>query len=643
MPRFNGKRRKAAAVGGGGGGTTPNLGINVMNNDMYTKSGLELDLVHGELITDNHTGSFVSVPLADRNSAGWPTVTGRTNNVPCQPAAVSESHILQWDQTGVTVTILSHDPAGGSPVLDSANKRYTLLPYAINGAAITSFRYSFTGTPPTFTFRPASDPGGNFRTSSLSKLSAVKGNGPIRNVKWTRVEFNNGVVDFDGGGTVGYGIRFPVDSDGQLLEPILTSTNRNPSGAADYSIYDGVSIERFLSLCTAVSSDAWLTLPWNADATYYTAIATLCAAFSVATGKNVYLEMSNEVWNGGYTVKYQAVNEAKFRGRTAAPSPAPTGTGASSVCTVKTNCRLLAAANISLSGLAAIDGVTPVAGDRILVIAQTTASQNGVWVAASGAWTRATDADAVGEIAKKDVWFVTAGGNANTSWVCRTSGTITPGTTSISITAFDRIDRLVEKSVAAWNYFDTAFASSGVTSKLKHALCWQAADQGASMPYFAAAIDTMGATCHSFGVAPYWGDNPDTGYAVGDTPTASAWHTAAAPTITAVVAWVKSWQTALTPYSIPVSCYEGGPTPNFTTLATKQAIHRASQMYDNQLAFYQQLNTQCGNIVNCHFGFTWPLDISNFGWGDFEDITQASTLAASPKAKAGIDFIAAGV
>lgn len=49
-------------------------------------------------------------------------------------------------------------------------------------------------------------------------------------------------------------------------------------------------------------------------------------------------------------------------------------------------------ANIgSLSGLLIMDGIQTVAGDRVLVKNQTTTSQNGIYVVASGAWTRAID------------------------------------------------------------------------------------------------------------------------------------------------------------------------------------------------------------------------------------------------------------
>jgi len=47
--------------------------------------------------------------------------------------------------------------------------------------------------------------------------------------------------------------------------------------------------------------------------------------------------------------------------------------------------------NITLSGTQTIDGVAVTAGQRVLVKDQTTASQNGIYIVAAGAWTRSTD------------------------------------------------------------------------------------------------------------------------------------------------------------------------------------------------------------------------------------------------------------
>ena len=55
--------------------------------------------------------------------------------------------------------------------------------------------------------------------------------------------------------------------------------------------------------------------------------------------------------------------------------------------------RLATAGNVTLSGLQTIDGVVGADGDRIFVRGQSTAAQNGIYIMASGAWTRATDAN----------------------------------------------------------------------------------------------------------------------------------------------------------------------------------------------------------------------------------------------------------
>jgi hypothetical protein len=57
--------------------------------------------------------------------------------------------------------------------------------------------------------------------------------------------------------------------------------------------------------------------------------------------------------------------------------------------------RLATTANITLSGNQTIDGVATATGDRILVKDQTLAQNNGIYIAAVGSWTRATDMDSL--------------------------------------------------------------------------------------------------------------------------------------------------------------------------------------------------------------------------------------------------------
>jgi len=103
--------------------------------------------------------------------------------------------------------------------------------------------------------------------------------------------------------------------------------------------------------------------------------------------------------------------------------------------------RVYVAANIDLStDLEAgdvIDGITLVAGDRVLVNGQTTQSQNGIYVVQStGAAVRATDFDTPTEVKSGDFVFVSAGtAYANTGWV-QTNTPATIGTDPISFTQF---------------------------------------------------------------------------------------------------------------------------------------------------------------------------------------------------------------
>lgn len=87
--------------------------------------------------------------------------------------------------------------------------------------------------------------------------------------------------------------------------------------------------------------------------------------------------------------------------------------------------------NITLSGAQSIDGVSVIAGDRVLVKAQSTGSANGIYLAASGSWTRATDFDAASELVGASC-FVSEGTTlGNSVWVMTTDAPITLGTTSL--------------------------------------------------------------------------------------------------------------------------------------------------------------------------------------------------------------------
>ena len=104
---------------------------------------------------------------------------------------------------------------------------------------------------------------------------------------------------------------------------------------------------------------------------------------------------------------------------------------------VKQSVRVATTANITLSGTQTIDGVAVVAGDRVLVKDQSTASQNGIYVVAAGSWSRSTDADTSAEVTAGMFTFVAEGAtNADSGWILTTNDTITLGTTPLAFAQF---------------------------------------------------------------------------------------------------------------------------------------------------------------------------------------------------------------
>ncbi len=97
---------------------------------------------------------------------------------------------------------------------------------------------------------------------------------------------------------------------------------------------------------------------------------------------------------------------------------------------------VVATSNIaSLSGLQTIDSITGAEGLHVLLTAQTTGSQNGVWVMSAGAWVRRSDMDLSSECIIGTSWRITRGSQAGTRWYLAgpVGVVITLGTTSLTV------------------------------------------------------------------------------------------------------------------------------------------------------------------------------------------------------------------
>ena len=104
---------------------------------------------------------------------------------------------------------------------------------------------------------------------------------------------------------------------------------------------------------------------------------------------------------------------------------------------IKDSVHVATTGNITLSGTQTIDGVAVEAGDRVLVKNQTAGDDNGIYVAAAGAWSRAADANTSSEVTPGMFVFVEEGtANGDNGFVLTTDAPITLDNTSLTFTQF---------------------------------------------------------------------------------------------------------------------------------------------------------------------------------------------------------------
>jgi phage-related tail fiber protein len=165
----------------------------------------------------------------------------------------------------------------------------------------------------------------------------------------------------------------------------------------------------------------------------------------------------------------------------------------------KASVRLKTTANITITSPGAVvanfDGVAPVAGDRILLTNQTTASENGiyVWNGAAVAMTRATDADTSALVTAGQYMFVEEGtAFADTGWVLITNNPIVLGTTALTYTQFNGAGSIIAGNglTSTGNTFDVVGTAGRIVSNANNIdLATSGVTAGA---YIGFTVDTYG-------------------------------------------------------------------------------------------------------------------------------------------------------
>lgn len=100
---------------------------------------------------------------------------------------------------------------------------------------------------------------------------------------------------------------------------------------------------------------------------------------------------------------------------------------------VKLPCKVATTTSITLNGTQTIDGVAVVSGERVLVKNQASAATNGIYIVASGAWTRAVDMSLSEDVFDGVQVFVNSGStNSEKTFVLVSDDPIVLGTTDLT-------------------------------------------------------------------------------------------------------------------------------------------------------------------------------------------------------------------
>lgn len=133
---------------------------------------------------------------------------------------------------------------------------------------------------------------------------------------------------------------------------------------------------------------------------------------------------------------------------------------------VKESVRVATTENLpELSGLLIVDSVQLVEGNRVLVKNQSDKRQNGIYIAQTGAWTRALDANVSKSITPGLFTFVEEGTvNSNAGFVLTTNGAIVLGVTELEFTQFSGAGQIITGVGLSKNGNSIYLSNTGVTA-----------------------------------------------------------------------------------------------------------------------------------------------------------------------------------
>jgi hypothetical protein len=218
-------------------------------------------------------------------------------------------------------------------------------------------------------------------------------------------------------GTLSASDEFAIFDGNNNVKVTLTQLSAGINAAAPLAIDD-------LSDVVITSADANDFIRYDGSNWVDTDVAGVLTALNVYTqteSDNNFLDVAGDTMTGPLNMGSQLITSV------AAPT---TGTDAANKAYVdattagltwKNSTIVATTTNINLATgtLLTVDGVTVAAGDRVLVKEQTDAAENGIYIAAVGAWSRSTDMDSlspIDEVNSAAVFVEQGTANADTGW-----------------------------------------------------------------------------------------------------------------------------------------------------------------------------------------------------------------------------------
>ncbi len=450
LTTINGKIDTVVASGGGSSVVRQRVGNDVTLNDLLAGANIT--------ITDNGVGGLViaatggTVPIASATVLGGIKVgSGLAIDGSGVLSATAGSTTLTGDITGsgtgsIATTLASTGVTAGT---------YTKVTVDVKGRVTVGANLASGDVTTALGFTPynSTNPSGYIASSFNASVSGdVTGSGPLSAAIPLTLAAS--------GVTAGTYTKVTVDVKGRVtVGAALSATDVNT--ALGYTAYNGAA-----NPSGFITTNQAITVSGDATGSGTTTIALTLANSGVAAGTytKVTVDAKGRVTVGanpttlagyGITDALNAGTGGSVAGNitmtsgatiTGLPNPVSGSDAANrayvdaSIASVvsgtswRANAMVTTTANIALTGLQTIDGYTTLSGDRVLVKDQTDPTENGVYVAAAGAWVRGIDTDTGAEILGMAILVLNGTVNQFTQWVNTNTGSITIGTDAINYT-----------------------------------------------------------------------------------------------------------------------------------------------------------------------------------------------------------------